>query len=160
MSKPLTKRVLLLNLLRELAIKEPEGPIEVPEGLEGFGEVHYNPAACIACGKCINVCEDDALSLENVLDLSIFLDPHLNIDEIRSENRRILVELIRKLAKRMPERAIIVPDGIPGFGTIRYKRVFCTACKKCVEACTEGAIRILPIFNLKAIFEEMRSESR
>ncbi len=69
------RRELLTTLLR-LAIKQPENPVPVPDDVQGFGMIvkqDLKAGNCLACQKCVDVCEDDAIRLNGVFDLASFI---------------------------------------------------------------------------------------
>ena len=48
-------------MLRNLALKKPDKPIQVPEGLDEFGSIKYNVTNCIRCKKCEKICPEKAI---------------------------------------------------------------------------------------------------
>lgn len=62
-------RLTLYELLRKLARGTPKDQINVPEGLEGFGDIEFRPEKCTACDKCKEVCPEDAIEVLPQFDL-------------------------------------------------------------------------------------------
>ena len=146
-----SKREKLVNLIKKIAIKKPEKVIAVPEGLRGFGKVTALQSICIGCHKCEEICQLDAPLIENKFDLpSIFEDS----GEIKSENRRLLINFIKQLAVKKPLEVISLPAPLRGFGRLCVAVRKCITCGDCEETCPEKVIEIKPIFDLGLIFEE------
>jgi formate hydrogenlyase subunit 6/NADH:ubiquinone oxidoreductase subunit I len=146
-----SKREKLVDLIRKIAIKKPEKVIAVPEGLRGFGKVTALQSICIGCHKCEEVCQLDAPLIENKFDLpSLFEDS----GEIKSENRRLLINFIKQLAVKKPLEAISLPAPLRGFGRLCVAIERCITCGDCEETCPEKVIEIKPIFDLGLIFQE------
>ncbi len=66
------KRGIIFQLIRELAQKDLEGYVEVPEGLRGYGRVEHNEELCISCSKCADLCPTKALTFENEINMSLW----------------------------------------------------------------------------------------
>ena len=146
-----SKREKLVDLIRKIAIKKPEKVIAVPEGLRGFGKVTALQSICIGCHKCEEVCQLDAPLIENKFDLpSLFEDS----GEIKSENRRLLIDFIKQLAVKEPLEAVSLPEPLRGFGTLCVAVKKCITCGDCEEICPEKVIEIKPIFDLGLVFQE------
>ncbi|MFX1519167.1 MAG: 4Fe-4S dicluster domain-containing protein [Promethearchaeota archaeon] len=148
-----SKREKLVDLIRKIAIKKSEKAIIVPEGLRGFGKVTALQSICIGCHKCEEVCKLGAPLIENKFDL-----PSLFKDEIpkdlKSENRRLLMDFIKKIAVKNPVEAIPLPSPLRGFGKLCVEIKKCITCGDCEERCPEKVIEIKPIFDLSLIFQE------
>ncbi len=148
-----TKRKFLLKLLKEIAVKEPENPIEVPEKLQGFGTIEQDINKCILCGACTRVCQDDAMELEKKIDLDrLFKIPQ----DSTAKNRVELSNLIKKLMKKEPKNEISVPSELKGIGTPKYDLVKCVACKKCVDICEHEVLTLKLLWDLPQILKNMR----
>jgi formate hydrogenlyase subunit 6/NADH:ubiquinone oxidoreductase subunit I len=146
-----SKREKLVDLIKKLATKKPEKVITVPEGLRGFGKVTALQSICIGCHKCEEVCQLDAPLIESKFDLpSLFEDS----GEIKSENRRLLIDFIKKLAVKKPSKVISLPAPLRGFGTLCVAIQKCINCGDCEETCPERVIKIVPEFDLGQIFQD------
>jgi len=148
-----TKREKLFGLIRRVAIKTPENVISVPEGLHGFGTVTIWNCICIGCHKCEEVCKVDAPLVSHEFDLPSFFEDKITKD-VKSENRRLLLDFIKRLAVKEPVEAILLPSPLRGFGRLSVAVKKCITCGACEEACPEKVIEIRPIFNLSVIFRE------
>ena len=144
------RRALLTTLLR-LAIKQPENPVPVPDDVKGFGMIvkqELKAGNCLACKKCVDVCEDDAIRLNGVFDLASF------IQELTLSPRLALYHSLKNLALRGPVNIIEVPDSMSSYGEIAIIATNCIACKKCVEICPEQLLEQLNLFDLPEVFSE------
>ncbi|MCK5588121.1 MAG: 4Fe-4S dicluster domain-containing protein [Candidatus Lokiarchaeota archaeon] len=148
-----TKREKLIDLIRKIAIKKPEKVIAVPEGLRGFGQVTALQSICIGCHKCEEVCKLGAPLIENKFDLPSLFEDNITKD-IKSENRRLLIDFIKKIAVKKPEEAISLPSPLRGFGSLCVAIKKCITCGDCEETCPEKVIEIKPIFDLSLVFQE------
>jgi formate hydrogenlyase subunit 6/NADH:ubiquinone oxidoreductase subunit I len=74
--------------------------------------------------------------------------------EIKSENRRLLINFIKQLAVEKPLEAISLPEPLRGFGTLCVAVKKCILCGDCEETCPEKVIKITKIFDLGQIFQE------
>lgn len=77
----------MYQLIKKLAIKQPERPIELPKGALGFGDIKYNPLNCIACRKCEEVCPNSALTFQELWNFPQILKSLLGEDELRKISR-------------------------------------------------------------------------
>ncbi len=148
-----TKREKLVDLIKKIAIKKPEKIITVPEGLRGFGQVTALQSICIGCHKCEEVCKLDAPLIENKFDLPSLFEDEIPKD-LKSENRRLLIDFIKKIAVKKPVKAILLPSPLRGFGELCVEIKKCITCGDCEETCPEKVIEIKPIFDLSLIFQE------
>ena len=64
------------------------------------------------------------------------------------DKRLGLLDAIRSIAVKTPEKDIEVPEKVVGFGTIEYKAQTCSACKKCILACEPGALDMDPTLTM------------
>ena len=139
--------------IEEVNLKlKPEKIIKVPEGLRGFGQVTALQSICIGCHKCEEVCKLGASLIENKFDLpSLFED---SPKDVKAENRRLLIDFIKKIAVKKPQEAIPLPSPLRGFGSLCVAIDKCITCGDCEETCPEKVIEIKPIFDLSLIFQE------
>jgi formate hydrogenlyase subunit 6/NADH:ubiquinone oxidoreductase subunit I len=151
--EPQTKREKLVDLIRKIAIKKPEKVINVPEGLRGFGKVTALQSLCIGCHKCEEICKLDAPLVENKFDLPSLFEDKIT-KGVKSENRRLLMEFIKKLAVKKPLEAVPLPSPLRGFGKLHVAVKKCITYGDCEETCPEKVIEIKPIFDLSLIFRE------
>ncbi|MHA1732219.1 MAG: 4Fe-4S dicluster domain-containing protein [Promethearchaeota archaeon] len=145
------KRHYLLSLIRDVAVKVPENPVEVPEELQGFGTVVRDMSKCVSCGACSRVCEEDAMVFAKEFDISRVLGLP---EDSKAKNMVEIGKLIRSLMKKEPEKNVPVPQVLKGFGTPTYNIENCVACKKCVEICDFDVLSLELTWNLPEIFEK------
>ncbi len=151
----MSKRESFIQKLREIAVRTPTEIIEVPDKVEGFGMIAYEPQTCSACKKCIEVCEVDALEIELTLNLPEYLTATVPEDGFRSKNREALVSLLQDLHQNGDVQAISVPSGLPGYGSISWMQETCIACNKCVEICPEKCLTLQKKYDLPAVIGEV-----
>ena len=152
------KRRELLKTLMKLAVKRPKKPIEVPEGVQGFGMIvrkESRTGNCLACQKCVTICEDDAIHLTNVFDLASFLQLSPEQIENAPTKKKAFYQVLKKLALRDPEGFVEIPEDMTSFGEIEVVATNCIACLKCVELCPEQLLEKLDLFDLPTIFSEL-----
>lgn len=63
------KKNVILNLIKELALKEPENPIETPDLVFGYGKVIIDEEKCIGCGNCERYCSGQALKVKMKIEV-------------------------------------------------------------------------------------------
>ena len=83
--------------------------------------------------------------------------------EETQSKREKLVDLIKKIALKKPEKVIVVPEGLRGFGKVTALQSICIGCHKCEEVCQLDAPLIENKFDLPSLFEdsgEIKSENR
>ena len=145
----MSKRDYLIALIKDIAVRKPENTIEVPEELQGFGTIEIEEEKCVFCNGCTWVCEDEAMILENKLDLKrLFNIP----EDSTAKNKVEFAQLLKNLMKKEPENEISVPIGLKAIGTPCYDLVKCVACKKCVEICKHDVLALKLEWNLIEIF--------
>jgi ferredoxin len=147
------KREFLYDLLRNLALKVPEKPLPVPEGLEEFGTVAWNLSKCIGCKKCEEICPEDAIEFVRKFDLPSIIQTVSSVEEasVKPTKRRLLYETIAKVAITKPSQPIPVPEGLEEFSEMRPLIEKCVVCEKCGETCPEEAIEIVREIDLPTI---------
>lgn len=67
--RELKNRKLLGEFIEKLKVKEPAKPINVPEGLLGFGTIDLDPVKCIFCEECYKICQFEAIEEERTWNL-------------------------------------------------------------------------------------------
>ncbi|MFX0064767.1 MAG: hydrogenase iron-sulfur subunit, partial [Candidatus Hermodarchaeota archaeon] len=144
------KREKIFDMITKLACKMPEGSIEVPEGLEGFGTIEHKLTTCIGCQKCKDVaCEWDAINRNTVLPLNDYL-AYENVDDL-SINRKILIERLSNvlnISGKELSTPISVPENLFFLGGMNVSPAKCVNCKKCVDICPTESMSSHPYFNL------------
>jgi len=65
----ITKHQRLYEVLTKIARKSPSKPISIPEGLEGFYRMQYDPKKCVFCEKCRDICLEKTIINVKELDL-------------------------------------------------------------------------------------------
>jgi len=125
-----------------------------PDEIIGFGTIESDEKKCISCGKCERVCPENAAIIEKTWNLPILFE--MKDEEIESlpENRKELIQLIKKLAKKKPS-SISLPTEILGFGTSTFDPVKCIACKECLNQCPNDAISFDEIWNVPEIVKKL-----
>ena len=142
------KRDYLISLIKDIALKTPEKSVEVPEELQGFGTIEIVEDKCVFCNGCTWVCEDEAMVLENKLDLNrLFKIP----EDSSAKNKVELAQILKSMMKKEPKNEILVPFGLKAVGTPTYDLIKCVACKKCVEICKHEVLSLKLEWNLKEI---------
>jgi len=120
----------------------------------GFGTIESDEIKCISCGKCERVCPENAAILEKTWNLPILFE--MKDEEIESlpENRKEIIQLIKKMAKKKPS-SITVPTEILGFGKSTFDPVKCIACKECLDQCPNESISFEEIWNVPEIIKKL-----
>lgn len=151
----MTKRTFLYNLIQNLAIRKPTKAIPVPDGLEEFGSIVFDPSKCIGCKKCEDVCPEKAIESTRELDLSTILSNLVQPTEERITKRYQLYQAISKIAKKPPTKPIPIPEGVDGFYKMQYNQKDCVFCDKCSGICLEKAVKGVKELDLPSILEAM-----
>jgi len=63
------KKQTLYHVLKKLALRDPEGVVEIPEDMTSFGDIEVFAPNCIACMKCVEICPELLLEKLNLFDL-------------------------------------------------------------------------------------------
>ncbi len=63
------KKQTLFHVLKKLALRNPEGEVEIPEDMTSFGDIEVFAPNCIACMKCVEICPELLLEKLNLFDL-------------------------------------------------------------------------------------------
>ncbi|MDI6785686.1 MAG: 4Fe-4S binding protein [bacterium] len=63
------KKDRIVALIKSLTLKKPKNPINVPELVEGYGNVKIDLDKCIGCGNCQRYCTGKALKVEKILEI-------------------------------------------------------------------------------------------
>jgi len=129
-----------------------------PQYLVGFGDIEWDINKCLSCKACQEVCPETAVSLLNEWDLpTTFEMPEEELEKL-PENRKKLIELIKKLAVKKPSKSIKLPKNTLGFGKIKYDPLICIACKKCEERCPNSALTFHEYWNFPQIMKTLLEE--
>ena len=147
----ISKREFLYLITKNLALKKPEKPIPVPEGLEEFGRVECNLAKCIGCKKCEEICPEKAVTFINEFDLPTILQTLTEKRKGKVTKRELLYETLAKIAVKKPSKAISVPEGMEEFWKMQSIPEKCVICEKCSGNCPEEAINIVKELDLPSI---------
>jgi coenzyme F420-reducing hydrogenase delta subunit/ferredoxin len=146
-----SKRRFLYAMIRNLALVKPEKMVQIPEGLEEFGTIVFNPSKCIGCKKCEEICPEKAIQSYRTLDLPSILNALTDFNGGRITKRQQLYEIIGKIAQKPPSKPIQIPEGLDGFYTMQYDPTVCVFCDKCRGACLEDAVESVDELDLPAI---------
>lgn len=150
----MNKRIFLYNMIKNLALKGPEKPIAVPEGLEEFGQIVFNPKRCIGCRKCEEICPEKAIESTRELDLASILENPFTTTDERLTKRLQLYQILSKLAVKLPSKPIPIPEGLDGFYKMRHNPRACVFCEKCNDICLEKAVTGLKELDLPTIIND------
>jgi len=145
------KREFLYCMLKNLALRKPEKPVPVPEGLEEFGRIEFSSAKCIGCKKCEEICPEKAIEFTPGLDLPTIFQTLTKNGTDKVTKRYLLYETIAKIAVKPPSRFIVAPEGMDEFCTMQYSPKQCTVCEKCRQICPEKAISLVKELDLPSI---------
>jgi len=63
------KRRLLYETISKVAVRPPSKAIPVPEGMDEFCKMRYDPEHCAVCDKCSKICPEKAVNVIRELDL-------------------------------------------------------------------------------------------
>jgi coenzyme F420-reducing hydrogenase delta subunit/formate hydrogenlyase subunit 6/NADH:ubiquinone oxidoreductase subunit I len=147
----ISKRAFLYNMIKNLALRRPENAIPVPEGLEEFGKIEFNPSKCIGCKKCEEICPEKAIDSIRELDLPTILKTPMEQKDGRITKRQRFYEVLSKIAQKSPSKPISIPEGLEGFYKMQYDPKKCVFCEKCREICLEKTINSVKELDLSAI---------
>ena len=145
------KRAFLYSMIKNLALKRPDKPVPVPEGLEEFGTIEFDPSKCIGCKKCEEICPEEAIESRRELDLPTILKSTTKQNDDRITKRQQLYKIITKIARKSPSKPISIPEGLEGFYKMQYDPIKCVFCEKCRDACLENTINGLKELDLPTI---------
>jgi len=158
---PSTKSQLDLTKLAMISLPQTDekyANLIDPKYLVGFGDIEWNINKCFACASCQDICPETAMSLINEWDLPATFE--MSEEDIKNlpENRKKLIELIKKLAVKKPVKSIKLPKNTLGFGKIKYNPLNCIACKKCEERCPSSALTFREFWNFPQIMKTLLGE--
>ncbi|NVM53963.1 MAG: 4Fe-4S binding protein [Candidatus Helarchaeota archaeon] len=139
-------------------IEEQYADLIEPQYLVGFGDIELDINKCLACASCQEICPESAVILTTEWDLPATLD--MTEEDLGNlpENRRMLIQLIKKIAVKKPTRSIKLPKDTLGFGTIKYNPLLCIACRKCEERCPNSALSFQEFWNFPEIMKTLLEE--
>jgi ferredoxin len=66
---PDTKKGKIVHLLKELAQKEPESAVPLPDVVFGFGRVRIDEEKCTGCGNCSRSCPTGAIKCAEAVEV-------------------------------------------------------------------------------------------
>ena len=147
-----------INIENLIPIKIPkrEDDIEMnyDQYIVGFGEINWNINKCLSCGSCVDICPENALILSNNWNLNqIFNIKSEDLDDLPT-NKKAIFQLIKKLAIKIPNQSINLPENCLGLGNIEIISIKCIACKKCDDRCPNNAIEFKNIWNFPEVMKE------
>lgn len=149
------KRSLLYKILRNIALKLPEKPIPVPEGLDEFGNLHCDLSSCIGCRKCGEVCPEEAINYVGELDLKEIFNLMGKEEEKEDKKRTLIFKTLMRLSLRAPSKSVLVPESLKEFWTTKFDPKRCVVCEKCREVCPEGSINVERELDLPTILRSV-----
>lgn len=139
-------------------IDEKHADLIEPQYLVGFGDIEWDINKCLACASCQTICPESAINLVNIWDLpATFEMSKEELDNI-PENRKKLIQLIKKLAVKKPTKSIKLPKDTLGFGKIEYNPLICIACRKCETRCPNSALTFHEFWNFPQIMRTLLEE--
>lgn len=147
----ISKREFLYRMVKNLALKQPEKLILVPDGLEEFGRIECNLAKCIGCKKCEEICPEKAVTFIEEFDLPTIFQRTMREDEGKVTKRQLLYETLARIAAKTPLNPILVPEGMDEYWKMQPVPGKCVVCEKCSEICPEKAINIIKELDLPTI---------
>jgi coenzyme F420-reducing hydrogenase delta subunit/ferredoxin len=150
-SEEITKREFLYLIVKNLARKKPEKPVQVPEGLQEFGTVKCDFSKCIGCKRCEETCPEKAIEFAREFDLPTILRTVTQTNGGKVTKRRLLYETLARIAVKQPSKPIPIPEGMEEFCKMHYVPKKCVVCDKCSNICPEKAINIVRELDLPAI---------
>lgn len=139
-------------------IDEEHAGIIDPEYLVGFGDIEWDINKCLACASCQEICPESAVNLVNEWDLPATFEMSEEDLENLPENRRKLIQLIKNLAVKKPDKSIKLPENTLGFGKVDYNPLICIACRKCEDRCPNSALTFHEYWNFPAIMKNLLEE--
>lgn len=149
------KNLAMLSLPRT---EEEHANLIDPRYLVGFGDIEWDFNKCVACASCQEICPEAAVKLTNDWDLpGIFEMTEQQIDDL-PENRRLLINLIKKVAVTKPKKSIKLPENTLGFGMVKYNPLMCIACRKCEEQCPNSALAFHEYWNFPEVMKILLRE--
>lgn len=155
---PKTKSQFDLTKLAVMPLPYDEGAtadLIEPKYLVGFGDIEWDVNKCLACASCQVICPEAAVILKNEWDLRATFEMSDDLIEALPENRRNLIQLIKKLAIKKPSKSIKLPQNTLGFGTVDYNPLICIACRKCEERCPNNALTFQEFWNFPQIMKNL-----
>ena len=149
------KRSLLYKILRNIALKLPDKPIPVPEGLDEFGNLHCDVSSCIGCRKCGEVCPEEAINYVGELDLKEIFNLMGKEEEKEDKKRTLIFKTLMRLSLRAPSKPVLVPESLKEFWTTKFDPKRCVVCEKCREECPEESINVERELDLPTILRSV-----
>ncbi|MHA1382929.1 MAG: 4Fe-4S binding protein [Candidatus Helarchaeota archaeon] len=121
--------------------------------LIGFGTIKSIEQKCLSCRSCQDICEESAVFLKNIWNLPLIFE--LSEEELTAlpETKRMLINIIKRIAIKKPNKIINIPLGAIGYGKPEFEPIKCIACKKCVERCPNQAIEFEEVWNFPKIIK-------
>ncbi len=138
----------LFECIKKIAKRNPE-KILLPNTFFIFGSVKYDESKCIACLTCYENCPLGAYDVERKFDLSMIKKIDLSKTYWK---RAIIYQLIMEIAVKDLEGYVEVPEGLPGYGSVKHNEDLCISCRKCVDLCPTGALSFECEFDMKKIW--------
>ncbi len=130
--------------------------------LLGFGTIEWDQSKCLGCKSCEIACPEDAIELEDRIEIPKFFEIS---DEALSQlpsNRALFYKTVQNLATVKPSKDIPLEKEAPGFGAVEVDLWLCVACRTCVRRCPGpegGALELELKWNLPEVVRHITSTS-
>jgi len=129
--------------------------------LLGFGTINWEISKCLGCKSCEISCPEDAIELQQVIEIPKFFDISEESMEKLPVNRALFYNTVRNLAVTKPTKDIILENDAPGFGTVEVDLWLCVACRTCVRRCPgpdDGALELELRWSLPEVVRQITTK--
>lgn len=130
--------------------------------LLGFGTIEWDQSKCLGCKSCEIACPEDAIELENRIEIPKFFEISDEAISQLPSNRALFYKTVQNLATVKPSKDITLEKEAPGFGAVEVDLWLCVACRTCVRRCPSpegGALELELKWNLPEVVRHITSTS-